>query len=46
MTGKAEVSAKNLECAKENRRTPTEAEDKLWEEIRNGKLGFKFSASI
>lgn len=30
------------EHARENRKTPTEAEDTLWQEIRNGKLGHKF----
>ncbi|MCB0487474.1 MAG: leucine--tRNA ligase [Cyclobacteriaceae bacterium] len=30
------------EHARENRKAPTEAEDTLWQEIRNGKLGHKF----
>ncbi len=42
MTGEAETSAKNLEHAKQHRKEPTEAEEKLWQEIRNEKLGFKF----
>ena len=42
MTGAKEVSVKNLEHAKQHRKEPTEAEEKLWQEIRNEKLGFKF----
>jgi leucyl-tRNA synthetase len=42
MTGSKEVAKTNLIHAKENRKQPTEAEDKLWQEIRNEKLGFKF----
>lgn len=30
------------ENARDNRKNPTEAEEKLWQEIRNQKLGFKF----
>lgn len=42
MTGAMETSTKNIECAKQNRKEPTVAEEKLWQEIRNEKLGFKF----
>jgi leucyl-tRNA synthetase len=42
MTGDKETAKKNLEHAKQHRKEPTEAEDKLWQEIRNEKLGFKF----
>ncbi|MCW3124416.1 MAG: leucine--tRNA ligase [Bacteroidetes bacterium] len=42
MTGDAEVSAQNLQFAKENRRVPTKAENKLWDGLRNEQLGFKF----
>jgi leucyl-tRNA synthetase len=42
MTGANETSAKNLEYAKQNRKEPTAAEEKLWQQIRNEKLGFKF----
>lgn len=42
MTGNRETSAKNIIYAKENRKNPTEAEDKLWQRIRNQKLGDKF----
>ena len=42
MTGAKDVSVKNLEHAKQQRKEPTEAEEKLWQEIRNEKLGFKF----
>jgi leucyl-tRNA synthetase len=30
------------ENARENRKNPTEAEEKLWQEVRNEKLGYKF----
>jgi leucyl-tRNA synthetase len=42
MTGDVELAAKHLEFAKDNRKTPTEAEEKLWQSIRNEQLGFKF----
>ena len=41
MTGSAETSTKNFIYAKDNRKNPTEAEDKLWQELRNQKLGIK-----
>jgi leucyl-tRNA synthetase len=42
MTGTKELGKKHLEYAKENRKNPTESEDKLWQNIRSEKLGFKF----
>ena len=42
MTGSSETASKNIVYAKENRKNPTEAEEKLWDELRNQKLGIKF----
>ena len=41
-TGNPEVIKYHLEFAKQNRKEPTEAEDKLWQELRGKKTGAKF----
>ncbi|MFN8300628.1 MAG: class I tRNA ligase family protein [Chitinophagales bacterium] len=42
LTGDPETASTNLEFAKEHRKNPTEAEAKLWDELRGEKLGYKF----
>jgi leucyl-tRNA synthetase len=42
MTGDREMSKTTFPYAKHNRRNPTEAEEKLWAELRREQLGYKF----
>jgi len=42
MTGSPDISMQNIKYAKDNRKAPTEAEDKLWQELRGEKLGHRF----
>lgn len=42
MTGDNETAKKNLTHAKDHRKNPTEAEDLLWQNLRNENLGEKF----
>jgi len=42
MTGKSGIGGENLVRAKDKRKNPTPAESKLWDELRDQKLGYKF----
>ncbi len=42
LTGDSKYAAQLLEKGKEMRKQPTKAEDKLWQQLRNNKLGVKF----
>jgi leucyl-tRNA synthetase len=41
MTANPEIAKQLVSNARENRKNSTEAEDTLWQEVRNSKLGFK-----
>ncbi|MEO7978342.1 class I tRNA ligase family protein [Flavobacterium sp.] len=41
MTANASIASQLVGNARENRKNPTEAEDMLWQEVRNSNLGFK-----
>lgn len=41
MTANAAIASQLVGNARENRKNPTEAEDVLWQEVRNSNLGFK-----
>jgi leucyl-tRNA synthetase len=41
MTANPEIAKQLVSNARENRKNTTEAEDTLWQEVRNSKLGFK-----
>jgi leucyl-tRNA synthetase len=41
MTANASISKQLVGNARENRKNPTEAEDALWQEVRNSNIGYK-----
>jgi len=41
MTANASIATQLVANARENRKNPTEAEDVLWQEVRNSNLGYK-----
>ena len=41
MSANPEIAKQLVSNARENRKNPTEAEDTLWQEVRNSNLGFK-----
>ncbi|MBF4471807.1 leucine--tRNA ligase [Flavobacterium sp. HJJ] len=41
MTANASIASQLVGNARENRKNPTEAEDVLWQEVRNSNLGYK-----
>jgi len=41
MTANASIASQLVGNARENRKNPTEAEDALWQEVRNSNLGYK-----
>ena len=41
MTANASIATQLVGNARENRKNPTEAEDELWQEVRNSNLGYK-----